>query len=96
MQGSAIVDSRAVIGPMVDVGAYVAVAGPARVGPGTRVHPFLITAGRTNICSGWSIRLGVVVMLGYGQQVPPSGGAVLVAVDRIGWIPSLASKGHTP
>jgi acyl-[acyl carrier protein]--UDP-N-acetylglucosamine O-acyltransferase len=93
---SAIVDSRAVTDPMVDVGSCVAVAGPARVGPGTRVHPFPIITGRTNVCSSWCIWSGVAVMLRDGRQVSPFGGGVLVGVNRMRWILAFASKGHTP
>ena len=58
---TAIVDSRAEIDPSADLGPYVVVDGPVRIGPGTRVLSHAVLSGHTTIGRDNVIHMGAVV-----------------------------------
>jgi len=58
---TAVVDPRAEIDPSADIGPYVIVDGPVRIGPRTRVLPFAYLTGRTEIGADNVIHPGAVV-----------------------------------
>jgi UDP-N-acetylglucosamine acyltransferase len=58
---TAVVDPHAEIDPSADIGPYVIVDGPVRIGPRTRVLPFAYLTGRTEIGADNVIHPGAVV-----------------------------------
>jgi UDP-N-acetylglucosamine acyltransferase len=63
---TAIVDRRAEIGPDVDIGPYVVIEGPVRIGPRTRVMAGAYLTGRTEIGADNVVHPGAV--LGHEPQ----------------------------
>jgi UDP-N-acetylglucosamine acyltransferase len=58
---TAIVDARAEIHPEADIGPYVVIDGPVRLGPGTRVLAHATLTGCTHIGADNVIHMGAVV-----------------------------------
>lgn len=46
---TAMIDSAAEIDPSADIGAYVTVQGPVKIGAGTRIYPYVFLTGATTI-----------------------------------------------
>lgn len=58
---TAMIDRQAEIDPAADIGAYVTIDGPVRIGPGTRVFPNAYLSGWTQIGANCQIHPGAVV-----------------------------------
>jgi UDP-N-acetylglucosamine acyltransferase len=58
---TAIVDARAEIDPSADIGPYVVIDGPVRIGAGTRVLSHAVLSGHTTIGRDNVIHMGAVV-----------------------------------
>jgi UDP-N-acetylglucosamine acyltransferase len=58
---TALIDARAVVHPEADIGPYVVIDGPVRVGPGTRVLAHATLTGWTEIGTSNVIHMGAVV-----------------------------------
>ena len=58
---TAVVDSRAEIHPEAEVGAYVVIDGPAKIGAGTRLLPHAVVMGWTEIGEGNEVHSGAVI-----------------------------------
>lgn len=58
---TAVVDSRALIDPSVEVGPYVVIDGPVRIEPGTVLGPHAHILGLTTIGAGCRIHTGAVI-----------------------------------
>ncbi len=61
IHATAIIDSRAEIHPEAEIGPYVVVEGPVKIGRGTRVMPHAILMGHTEIGEANEIHPGVVL-----------------------------------
>ena len=58
---TALIDPRAEIHPEADIGPYVVIEGPARVGRGTRVLAHAVLTGETEIGDNNEIHMGAVI-----------------------------------
>jgi len=58
---TALIDPRAEIHPEADIGPYVVIEGPARVGRGTRVLAHAVLTGDTEIGDNNEIHMGAVI-----------------------------------
>lgn len=61
IHSTAIVDSKAEIDPAAEIGPYVVIDGPVKVGAGTRVYPHAYLTGWTEIGKNCQIHPGTVV-----------------------------------
>jgi len=58
---TALIDPRAEIHPEADIGPYVVIEGPARVGRGTRVLAHAVLTGESEIGDNNEIHMGAVI-----------------------------------
>ncbi len=61
IHSTAIVDRRAEVDPTAEIGPYVVIDGPVRIGPRTRVRPFAFLTGWAEIGADCEIFSGAVV-----------------------------------
>lgn len=69
---TAIVDPKAEVDPTADIGPYVIIEGPVKIGAGTRVYPHAFLTAWTEIGAGCQIHPGAVI--GHAPQDLAYGG----------------------